>query len=125
MSIAAGSPARRETAGFAPPAARFALGTPRPDTPPAGPEGGSDRESATGEGRPSAVFGQRYFATAGLVADLAFPAYQYCHVRQVAVTDDGEAEPLIRRLSAWDKTTTGSSDSKDKLQEEWTMDFLR
>jgi hypothetical protein len=100
-----------------PPGSRFALGTPRPDRPPAA------RTQA--EPEQARVYGQRFLVTAGSVADLAFPAYRYCHQRQLAVTDDAEAAPLIRRLTGWDKTTTGSSDSKDKLQEEWTMDFLR
>jgi putative ATP-grasp target RiPP len=102
----------QEAACISPAAHRFALGSARPRPRPDG-----DRQ------QPAQVFGQRFFATAGELSQLVFPAYRYCPERQLAVTEDGE--PLIRRLVGWDKTTTGSSDSKDKLQEEWTMDFLR
>jgi len=102
----------QDAAGIYPAAHRFALGSacpePRPD---------DDRQP------PTEVFGQRFFATVGELSQLVFPAYRYCPERQLAVTEDGE--PLIRRLVGWDKTTTGSSDSKGKPQEEWTMDFLR
>lgn len=100
--------------GFGPAQARFALGTARPGA-----------RSEQGGSLPGGVFGQRFFRTVGRLSELEIPAYRYCHERQLAVADDGSGEPLIRRLVGWDKTTTGSSDSKDKLQEEWTMDFLR
>jgi hypothetical protein len=105
-------------AGFAPAQARFALGAPRPG---ADPDVGSEQGRSVQAG----VFGQRFFRTVGALSELEFPPYRYCHERQLAVVDDGSDEPLIHRLVGWDKTTTGSSDSKDKLQEEWTMDFLR
>lgn len=102
---------------LAPVGMRFALATPRPAVPGA--------VSETAEGRAARPFGLRFFRPAGDLRNMELPAYRYCPVRQVAVTDDGIGEPLIRRLVSWDKTTTGETDSQGQPQEEWTMDFMR
>jgi putative ATP-grasp target RiPP len=49
------------------------------------------------------------------------PRARYCHVRQIAVTDDELASPVYP-MSA-DRTTIVSKDGKDNPQEDWKMDL--
>jgi putative ATP-grasp target RiPP len=107
---------RGESGELAPAGVRFALATPHPARRP-----GPERSAAA----PVPPFGMRLYKPAGNLCEVTLPPHRYCPQRQVAVTDDDVAEPLIRRLVDWDRTTTGSTDGKDRPQEEWTMDYLR
>jgi putative ATP-grasp target RiPP len=117
MATSAVRPVGGEPGGLAPVAARFALAAPHPAR-----AGHPPEEPA---GSPVRPFGLRLFKPAGHLREVTLPPYRYCPVRQVAVTTDEPAEPLIHRLVDWDRTTTGQTDGKDRPQEEWTMDYLR
>jgi putative ATP-grasp target RiPP len=117
MATSAVRPADGESVGLAPAGSRFALAGPHPAR-----AGNPPRQPAGGPVRP---FGLRLFTPAGNLREVTLPPYRYCPVRQIAVTTDDPAEPLIHRLTDWDRTTTGQTDGKDRPQEEWTMDYLR
>ncbi len=50
------------------------------------------------------------------------PRFRYDHERQLAVTDDDAAVPLIMMPGAPEKTTTGTAD-KNPRGEEFRIDF--
>jgi putative ATP-grasp target RiPP len=106
--IGSGAPLTlREDHCLVPVSARFAL---------------SRTELPTSEEAPSSVqtrlFALRFARTPNRAVNDPLPAYRYCPVRQVLVSDDGEDGPV-----AWEMTTVGSKDGKENPQEDWKPDL--
>ena len=97
-------------AALAPIGSQFALARPVLDPQPA--------ERAAGP----EPFGLRFFRPTEKLGEP--PRFRYDHARQVAVTDDDAAVPLIDLDGAPEKTTTGTSDGKVPRGEEFRIDFV-
>jgi putative ATP-grasp target RiPP len=96
---------------LAPPSSRFALG------PLGGLPRNADPSSTT---RPFALRFARPLPDSDTPS---WPRHRYCHDRQMLVTIDEQAVPLVDSCLGWDSTTLYNKDGKDGPQEDWKPDL--